>query len=197
MSIFGGGSTSPATSPRRRTLFSSASFSSYSPSTTTTRDSSLPPTPIEPLPRDSTSSRPADIVINRLHEVKRITKSLASYFEGLASAHSSHSASLLKLSGPNVITTPLHESSLFIPVPPVIKASSAASTNGTIGTAGGGELGWGELLNQIKDNNKSVAEEHLALSTKVTKDVVVPLKKLVSSFISPFVEFLSRNRAFV
>lgn len=37
--------------------------------------------PTEPLPVEG-GPKPSDILINRLHEVKRISKSLSSYFEG-------------------------------------------------------------------------------------------------------------------
>lgn len=136
--------------------------------------------PTDPLPRDAT--RPSDILINRLNELKRITKSLAAYFDGelspsppshsqlnrsagLASAHSSHASTLAKLSLPATIQYPLPESSLFLPSPP----------------AKGAQGGWADLLVQIKDNTKAAAEEHSVLSKGLAKDVVLPMKKLVRS----------------
>ncbi|ORY79742.1 hypothetical protein BCR35DRAFT_325252 [Leucosporidium creatinivorum] len=141
---------------------------SKSPAPSSPAPGAAPPT--EPLPQQGT--RPHDILINRCHEVKRITKSLASYFDGLAQAHHSHSQVLAKLSAPSVIQTPLPESSLFIP------AASTTSTAAGVGTPGAGGGGWAELLVQTKETNKNVAESHAELAKIVSKDVVVPLKKL-------------------
>lgn len=82
---------------------------------------------------------------------------------------------LAKLSAPNIIQTPLPESSLFIP------AASTTSTAAGVGTPGAGGKGWAELLVQTKETNKNVAESHAELAKIVSKDVVVPLKKLVNS----------------
>lgn len=39
-------------------------------------------------------------------------------------------------------------------------------------------MGWADLLAQIRDNNKQVADEHAELAKTVTRGVVLPLKKL-------------------
>lgn len=44
-------------------------------------------------------------------------------------------------------------------------------------------MGWGELLCHIKEENKLFSEEHAELSKVLSKNVVVPLKKLVSLFL--------------
>ncbi len=62
-----------------------------------------------------------------------------------------------------MISTPLQESSLFIP-PPLPKGVSQG--------------GWSDLLNQIKDGNKQTADEQAAFAKIVSKDVVVPMKGL-------------------
>lgn len=140
-----------------------------------------PPAPTDPAPREST--RPSDILIHRLHEVKRITKSLAAYFEGgapplvfletgcahgfnagIAQAHHSHSKTLLNLSTSSAILTPFPESSLFLPTP----------------VPEGQQAGWADLLRQIKDSTSVEAEGHLELGKLVQDEVVAPLKKLVS-----------------
>lgn len=58
--------------------------------------------------------------------------------------------------------SPLPESSLFLPTP--------ASPHG--------QMGWADLLAQIRDGNKQVADEHAELAKTVTRSVVAPLKKL-------------------
>lgn len=107
-------------------------------------------------------------------QVKRITKSLAAYFEGLATAHHAHSLALAAL--PKTIPTPLPQQSLFIPASNSA-ASASKSTNGV--TPQGGAQGWHDLLVQTKETNKMVADEHAAVARLVSKEVVVPLKKLV------------------
>jgi len=52
--------------------------SSYSAKSVTPNSPSAAPT--DPLPANQT--KPSDIIINRLHEIKRITKSLAAYLDG-------------------------------------------------------------------------------------------------------------------
>lgn len=59
-------------SARRRTSF--ALFN------TKTEPPKIEEAPTDPLPLDG--SKPSDILINRLHEIKRISKSLSGYFEG-------------------------------------------------------------------------------------------------------------------
>lgn len=95
---------------------------------------------------------------------------------GLATAHHSHSLALSALSGPKVIQTPLAEQSLFIPATHAT-TSAGKSTNGV--TPVGGAAGWHDLLVQTKETNKMVAEEHASVAKLMTKEVVVPLKKLV------------------
>lgn len=72
-----------------------------------------------------------------------------------------------------MITTPLPESSLFIPA-----AAPTSTKSGTPSSVGGG--GWHELLVQTKETNRLVAEGHARLGKELEKNVVVPLKKIVS-----------------
>lgn len=63
-----------------------------------------------------------------------------------------------------MINTPLAESSLFIPAPGPKSVP--------------GQAGWQDLLVQIKDGNRQTADEQAAFAKTVSKDVVVPMKKL-------------------
>lgn len=111
----------------------------------------------------------------RLHEIKRISKSLSSYFEGLSKAHLEQAATILKLSATSILQTPFPESSLFIP----LKQGGLSPTNTP--TKHTGQPGWAELILQIRDDTKLEAEGHAELSKLLAKSVVVPLKKMVSS----------------
>lgn len=153
--------------------------------------------PTDPIPKEGV--RPSDVLINRLHELKRISKSLVSYFEGqylttierkkdcwrlnsscvfivltpgfsgnvgLSAAHTQQAATILKLSASTVLQSPLQESSLFIPSP--------------LPKDHKGPDGWSNLLLQIRDDNRLVAEGHAEMGKILSKSVVLPLKKIVS-----------------
>lgn len=91
---------------------------------------------------------------------------------GLATSHNNHGLALTKLAGPNIITTPLSEASLFLP---------AATTSTTKSNAEEvSPNGWGDLLKMMKDATSTTADEHQAFARNISKNVVVPLKKLVS-----------------
>ncbi|KAM0753066.1 hypothetical protein T439DRAFT_323679 [Meredithblackwellia eburnea MCA 4105] len=128
------------------------------PATSISEPPPLPPS--DPVPREGT--RPSDILINRLHEVKRITKSLAAYFEAVSQSHATQAKTLLNLSQSNTIQTPLPESSLFLPSP----------------TPEGMQKGWSELLLEVKDSTRVQADAEAELAKVVSEQVVAPLKKL-------------------
>ncbi|SCV69036.1 BQ2448_2056 [Microbotryum intermedium] len=165
-------------------LFSSISGSSSTTNGATpsgapvTSSGAVPPraTPVDPFP--TTGSRPSDLLVARCHEIKRISKMLVAYFEGLAIAHQSHSATLLKLSDPKLIQTPLAESTLFIPAASATSSSLNSSTSGGNTPIGGAGGGWADLLQQTKETNTLVAEAHAALAKNLSKNVVIPLKKI-------------------
>ncbi|KAK4053185.1 hypothetical protein OIV83_001920 [Microbotryomycetes sp. JL201] len=124
--------------------------------------------PTDPLPSGGTA--PHSVLINRCHEVKRITKSLVNYFDGLATAHNNHGLAIAKLAGPGIIQAPLQESSLFLPAATTSTHKSDAedvSANG-----------WGDLLKMTKDATQAMGEDHQAFARNLSKNVVVPLKKL-------------------
>ncbi|GAA5971615.1 hypothetical protein JCM11641_000662 [Rhodosporidiobolus odoratus] len=110
--------------------------------------------------------KPSDILLNRQHEIKRLAKSLATWFQGLATAHHSHSTTLLALSHPSKspIPTPFQEASLFVPL-------SNPPKSGIV-------HGWQDLLQEASETNTRVAQLHADLAKKVTKQVVGPLTKL-------------------
>ncbi|KAK4058567.1 hypothetical protein OIO90_000011 [Microbotryomycetes sp. JL221] len=124
--------------------------------------------PQDPLPTGGTA--PHSILINRCHEVKRITKSLVNYFDGLATAHNNHGLAISKLSAASIITTPLAESSLFLPA----TTTSTSKTDAEDQSANG----WSDLLKMTKDATTAMGEEHQAFARNLSKNVVVPLKKL-------------------
>ncbi|KAM0792607.1 hypothetical protein ACM66B_005268 [Microbotryomycetes sp. NB124-2] len=124
--------------------------------------------PTDPLPTGGTP--PHSVLINRCHEVKRITKSLVNYFDGLATAHNNHGLAIAKLAGPNIIQAPLQESSLFLPAATTSTHKSDAediSANG-----------WGDLLKMTKDATQAMGDDHQNFARNLSKNVVVPLKKL-------------------
>ncbi|SGZ22086.1 BQ5605_C022g09427 [Microbotryum silenes-dioicae] len=192
--MFGRYSSSSSPTPPAAKSPSSSSFSFSTPpplfssisssSNTTTNGASLtslgavPPraAPVDPFP--SIGSRPSDVLVARCHEIKRISKMLVAYFEGLSVAHQSHSATLLKLSDPKLIQTPLAESTLFIPATSATSSSLNSSTSGGNTPIGGAGGGWADLLQQTKETNTLVAEEHAALAKNLNKNVVIPLKKI-------------------
>ncbi|BGP14140.1 hypothetical protein JCM10213_002437 [Rhodosporidiobolus nylandii] len=130
--------------------------------------------PVEAFPPSlpSGAAKPSDVLINRAHEVKRIAKGLANWFQGLAQAHHQHSVTLAALSAPakTPIPTPLAEAALFVPL-------SAASPDGT-NALGGSAGGWQDILQEARETNTRVAELHRDLASRVTKEVVGPLMKL-------------------
>ncbi|BGP23045.1 PH domain containing protein [Rhodotorula toruloides] len=142
-----------------------------------------PPTEAYP-PAPVGTAKPSDILINRMHEIKRIAKGLAGYFQGVSEAHHAHSLSLKKLSTPGTtpIATPLAESSIFIPLPASSTSSSSEpnspGVSGSAPTLGGsGSEGWQQILHFTRETNSRVAEAHADLAKQVGKDVVGPLLK--------------------
>ncbi|KAL8280162.1 hypothetical protein RQP46_007492 [Phenoliferia psychrophenolica] len=129
--------------------------------------------PTDPAPVGGT--RPTDVLINRLHEVKRITKSLAAYFEAIASTHSSQAKSLLSVADGKTIQSPLPEAAIFLPSP--VKE--------------GEQVGWAEILAKVRDNTRVSAEDQSVLAREIHEGVVTPLKKLVSPLLETSVSVLT------
>ncbi|GAA5839720.1 hypothetical protein JCM11251_002572 [Rhodosporidiobolus azoricus] len=152
--------------------------SSSAPPTTSHGHPRSPATPAPSPPSEAFPAnlapgtpKPSDVLINRAHEIKRIAKGLAQWFQSTAQAHHSHSITLAALSNPNKtpLPTPLQEASLFIPI---------RSTSSTSELGGTGNEGWQQILHEAKETNKRVAEAHAELASKVTMEVVGPLMKV-------------------
>ncbi|GAA5906119.1 hypothetical protein JCM5296_001052 [Sporobolomyces johnsonii] len=130
--------------------------------------------PTDPAP--STGSRPSDVLISRLHELKRLSKSLAAYFDSLASAHTSHGKALSSLEKGETIRTKWLESSLFLP--PVVKDAEGKEADGG---------GWAGLMAQLKEETGLEAEDHFKLAKIAQEEVSAPLKNIrveIKSFIA-------------
>ncbi|GAA5931138.1 hypothetical protein JCM1841_002112 [Sporobolomyces salmonicolor] len=130
--------------------------------------------PTDPAP--STGSRPSDVLISRLHELKRLSKSLAAYFDSLASAHTSHGKTLSSLDKGETLRTKWLESSLFLP--PVAKDAEGKETDGG---------GWAGLVAKVKQDTELEAEDHFKLAKVAQEEVSAPLKSLrveIKSFIA-------------
>ncbi|ORY43261.1 hypothetical protein BCR35DRAFT_249442, partial [Leucosporidium creatinivorum] len=125
--------------------------------------------------------RPSDVLINRLNELKRITKSLAAYFEQIAASHHQHGKSLLALSSSEVIQSPFPESSLFLPTP----------------TPAGQTGGWADLLVKLRDETRLSGEEHQALAKVVQDNVRLAVKTHIAELdkaVSPLVDEVIKER---
>ncbi|BGP46314.1 hypothetical protein JCM10450v2_002156 [Rhodotorula kratochvilovae] len=151
-------------------------LSSYGASATTSHG--YPKSPLAPAEHPPTEAYPpppaarsSDILINRSHELKRIAKGVATFYQGIAEAHNTHALTLKKLSAPATtpIPTPFAEASLFIPLP----SSASPTTPASLG--GNGSEGWAQILQEARDTNARTADAHAELAKSITKDVVGPL----------------------
>ncbi|GAA5978735.1 hypothetical protein JCM11641_006159 [Rhodosporidiobolus odoratus] len=113
--------------------------------------------PSDPLP--DAQSRPSDVLVARLHELKRLTKSLHSHFTALVNAHQVYGKTLAGLAenGDGVRKEWLQES-LFLP------------------TSGAG--GWAEWSGRVRDSTAKEAEHHLQLAKAAEEEVLDPLRRL-------------------
>ncbi|GAA5824182.1 hypothetical protein JCM11251_001556 [Rhodosporidiobolus azoricus] len=124
-----------------------------------------PPTspPTDPLPTQQ--SRPSDVLLSRLHELKRLIKSLSSHFTALASAEASYGKSLKGVSesekGKGVRGEWL-QGGLFLP---------------PTGNARGGG-GWAEWCGKVREETGKEAEAHLRLARLAEEEVIDPLHRL-------------------
>ncbi|GJN88320.1 hypothetical protein Rhopal_001285-T1 [Rhodotorula paludigena] len=136
-----------------------------------------PPTEAFPPPP---AHKPSDVLLNRAHEVKRIAKGTAAFFQGVAEAHNSHALVLRKLSNPSStpIPTPFAEAALFLPLPPDSPPDPAAPTDSAKSLGGTGTEGWAQILADAKETNARTADAHAALAKSITKDVVGPLARV-------------------
>ncbi|GAA5904938.1 hypothetical protein JCM8208_007230 [Rhodotorula glutinis] len=162
-------------------------LSSYGASSTTSHG--YPKSPLEPArqpPAEAFPPPPAakssDVLINRGHQLKRIARDTATFYQGIAEAHNSHALTLKKLSHPSTtpIATPFSEASLFIPLPPSSSASKPASPgadahDAAMSLGGNGSEGWQQILQEARDTNLRTADAHHELAKRITKDVVGPL----------------------
>ncbi|KPV76120.1 uncharacterized protein RHOBADRAFT_53104 [Rhodotorula graminis WP1] len=164
-------------------------LSSYGASATTSHG--YPKSPLEAArhpPAEAFPPPPAakssDILINRGHQLKRIARDTATFYQGIAEAHNSHALTLKKLSHPSStpIATPFPEASLFIPLPPSSSSTSPASPgaaqdahDAAMSLGGNGSEGWQQILQEARDTNLRTADAHQELAKRITKDVVGPL----------------------
>ncbi|TNY21749.1 hypothetical protein DMC30DRAFT_435080 [Rhodotorula diobovata] len=148
----------------------------------------FPSPPLEAYPPPPTArAKSTDILINRSHQLKRIAKGTATFYQGIAEAHNSHSLTLKKLSAPGTtpIPTPFPEASLFIPLPPSSSSSTAAGAAlspddpapSALSLGGTGSEGWQQILQEARETNLRTAEAHQELARRITKDVVGPLMR--------------------
>ncbi|GAA5972512.1 hypothetical protein JCM8115_003146 [Rhodotorula mucilaginosa] len=141
-------------------------------STRSTKAPLVPPTatgtaatrspPADPVAPGEGIPRPTDVLVARLNEIKRVSKSLAAYYATLGHAHEAHGKALTTLTQGETIRLPWLEQDLFLP---------------HVG-APEGEGGWAELVGKLKDGTGQEAEDHLELSRITSSEIVEPLKHL-------------------
>lgn len=142
--------------------------------------------PADPVAPGEGIPRPTDVLVARLNEIKRVSKSLAAYYATLGHAHEAHGKALTTLTQGETIRLPWLEQDLFLP---------------HVG-APEGEGGWAELVGKLKDGTGQegknrrlagsspkvllttrmtvcTAEDHLELSRITSSEIVEPLKHLV------------------
>ncbi|KWU43082.1 hypothetical protein RHOSPDRAFT_35341 [Rhodotorula sp. JG-1b] len=130
------------------------------PTATGTAATRSPPT--DPVVPGEGIPRPTDVLVARLNEIKRVSKSLAAYYSTLGHAHEAHGKALTTLAQGETIRLPWLEQDLFLP---------------HVG-APEGEGGWAELVGKLKDGTGQEAEDHLELSRITSSEIVEPLKHL-------------------
>lgn len=91
--------------------------------------------PTDPVAPGEGIPRPTDVLVARLNEIKRVSKSLAAYYATLGHAHEAHGKALTTLAQGETIRLPWLEQDLFLP---------------HVG-APEGEGGWAELVGKLKD----------------------------------------------
>ncbi|GJN89312.1 hypothetical protein Rhopal_002292-T1 [Rhodotorula paludigena] len=131
--------------------------------------------PSDPIPLDAPD--PADVLIARLSELKRLAKSTAAYFAALAAAKENEGKALAALAQGETVRLPWVEQSLFLPV--------AQQQQGQDGSAA--QVGWAAVQARMKDAAAKDAESHFDLAKLATNEIVEPLKRIriaVKSFIA-------------
>ncbi|GAA5882480.1 hypothetical protein JCM16303_001757 [Sporobolomyces ruberrimus] len=99
--------------------------------------------------------RPDHEIVDRLQQWKHIDKSLLHYYKGLA--HIEHAASKSTLALNETIQVPFHEGHGFL-----------------------GEGGWQEVLYEVRDNNKILAEKHQTFAETIEQTVIRELESVRS-----------------
>ncbi|GAA5894220.1 uncharacterized protein JCM6883_003753 [Sporobolomyces salmoneus] len=95
--------------------------------------------------------RPDHEIVDRLQQWKHIDKSLLHYYKGLA--HIEHAASKSTLALNETIQVPFHEGHGFL-----------------------GEGGWQEVLYEVRDNNRLLADQHQSFADTIEQTVVRELE---------------------
>ncbi|GAA5999014.1 uncharacterized protein JCM10292_003257 [Rhodotorula paludigena] len=132
--------------------------------------------PSDPIPLDAPD--PADVLIARLSELKRLAKSTAAYFAALAAAKENEGKALAALAQGETVRLPWVEQSLFLPV--VAQQQQGQDGNGT-------QVGWAAVQARMRDAAVKDAESHFDLAKLATNEIVEPLKRIriaVKSFIA-------------
>ncbi|KAL8287082.1 hypothetical protein RQP46_004088 [Phenoliferia psychrophenolica] len=99
---------------------------------------------------------PVDVLIDRCQQWKHVTKSLLHYYKGLAAIETASAKSTLALT--DVIQVPFHEGHHFL-----------------------GEGGQQEVLYEVRDKTKDLAEHHTALAEMISKTTVAELEGVRTS----------------
>ncbi|GAA5824643.1 hypothetical protein JCM5353_000786 [Sporobolomyces roseus] len=99
--------------------------------------------------------RPDHEIVDRLQQWKHIDKSLLHYYKGLA--HIEHAASKSTLALNETIQVPFHEGHGFL-----------------------GEGGWQEVLYEVRDNNKILADKHSSFAETIEQTVIRELESVRS-----------------
>ncbi|GAA6058101.1 hypothetical protein JCM3770_001113, partial [Rhodotorula araucariae] len=120
--------------------------------------------PTDPLPPNH--PRPADVLIARLNELKRLVKSFAAHYSALAAAEEAHGRALQALAQGEAIRLPWLEQSLFMPY------------SGAEAGQGGHMNGWARVQARIKDGSAKDADGHLELAKMTNVHIVEPLKRI-------------------
>ncbi|GAA6011999.1 hypothetical protein JCM10207_003454 [Rhodosporidiobolus poonsookiae] len=140
--------------------------------------SARPAPPTDPLP--PSSPRPTDVLLARLHELKRLAKSLAAHFSALASAEHAYGKALQATStSQDGVRRDWLSAGLFLPPS---TASTSAAGNGQMkggkASAEGAGTGWAEWCGRAQEAMAKEAQAHLDLAKLTKEEVIDPLRRL-------------------
>lgn len=196
-------------SRRSRTIPETRSHGHVSPSTDSAAGRMLTLlAPVRTAPSDALTPgdgvpKPTDVLVARLHELKRLAKSLAAFYGTLGHAHEQQGKTLAKVASDETLRLPWLEQNLFLPPK----------------GAPNGEGGWAELVGQLKEGTDregepeeepgarsdpsvrrelitclhlSAAGDHYEVARIASAEVVEPLKQLVRGLCALVVRLKAR-----